>query len=78
MLKKAMLVGALALTVAWTGSVAQAAQKVIVGDTGSPTGLTGRSLALFKERAEKYSNATCRWKSTAIASSARSRPWRRN
>lgn len=33
-----------------------ASQKVIVGDTGSPTGIIGRTLALFKERAEKYSN----------------------
>ena len=35
---------------------ALAAQKVIVGDTGSPTSVIGRSLSLFKERAEKYSN----------------------
>src|SRR6476469_10494520 len=36
---------------------AQAApQKVIVGDTGAPTSIIGRTLSLFKERAEKYSN----------------------
>lgn len=34
---------------------AMAAQKVIVGDTGSPSGVIGRTLSLFKERAEKYS-----------------------
>lgn len=34
---------------------AQAA-KVVVGDTGGPEGPVGRALALFKERAEKYSN----------------------
>lgn len=33
-----------------------AAQKVIVGDTGAPTSIIGRTLTLFKERAEKYSN----------------------
>lgn len=41
-----------------TGFAAQGAwaAKVIVGDTGGPEGATGRALALFKERAEKYSN----------------------
>ncbi len=33
-----------------------AAQKVVVGDTGAPTSIIGRTLVLFKERAEKYSN----------------------
>ena len=33
---------------------ALAATKVIVGDTGAPTGIIGRTLAVFKERAEKY------------------------
>lgn len=37
-------------------SPAIAAQKVIVGDTGAPTSIIGRTLTLFKERAEKYSN----------------------
>lgn len=37
-------------------SQASAAQKVIVGDTGAPTSIIGRTLSLFKERAEKYSN----------------------
>lgn len=37
-------------------SQAPAAQKVIVGDTGAPTSIIGRTLQLFKERAEKYSN----------------------
>jgi TRAP-type C4-dicarboxylate transport system substrate-binding protein len=32
------------------------AVKVVVGDTGGPTAATGRTLAVFKERAEKYSN----------------------
>lgn len=35
---------------------ALAAQKVIVGDTGAPTSIIGRTLQLFKERAESYSN----------------------
>jgi TRAP-type transport system periplasmic protein len=38
------------------GRDAFAAQKVIVGDTGAPTSIVGRTLNLFKERAEKYSN----------------------
>jgi TRAP-type transport system periplasmic protein len=33
-----------------------AAQKVIVGDTGPPASIIGRTLQFFKERAEKYSN----------------------
>ena len=45
----AMLIGAGAF------SSAQAAQKVIVGDTGAPTSIIGRTLSLFKERAETYS-----------------------
>jgi TRAP-type C4-dicarboxylate transport system substrate-binding protein len=32
------------------------AAKVVVGDTGGPEAATGRALAVFKERAEKYSN----------------------
>jgi TRAP-type C4-dicarboxylate transport system substrate-binding protein len=32
------------------------AAKVVVGDTGGPQAPTGRTLAVFKERAEKYSN----------------------
>jgi len=33
-----------------------AAQKVIVGDTGPATSIIGRTLSLFKEKAEKYSD----------------------
>lgn len=35
---------------------ALATQKVIVGDTGSPTSIIGRTLAVFREKAESYSN----------------------
>ncbi len=37
------------------GSAALAQTRVVVGDPSSPTGIIGRSLVLFKERAEKYS-----------------------
>ena len=33
------------------------AAKVVVGDTGGPQAATGRTLAVFKERAEKYSKS---------------------
>lgn len=38
------------------GSAVHAETKVIVGDTGAPTSVIGRTLIVFKERAEKYSN----------------------
>jgi TRAP-type C4-dicarboxylate transport system substrate-binding protein len=48
----------LALAVISTVSVSSvwAETKVIVGDTGAPTSVIGRTLIVFKERAEKYSN----------------------
>ncbi len=49
------LAAGLAVALSLSGA-AEAAQKVIVGDTGSPQGIIGRSLALFKEKAEEYSN----------------------
>lgn len=47
---------AIALAVAVLAAQGAWAAKVVVGDTGGPEGPTGRALALFKERAEKYSN----------------------
>ena len=35
---------------------ASAVTKVVLGDTSAPTSIVGRSMAVFKERAEKYSN----------------------
>lgn len=56
MLKSTKL-ACVALIAAGLGATpALAEQKVIVGDTGAPTSVIGRTLALFKERAEKYSN----------------------
>lgn len=49
---KKVLALALGASVAFSAHAA----KVIVGDTGGPTAPTGRALAVFKERAEKYSN----------------------
>jgi TRAP-type C4-dicarboxylate transport system substrate-binding protein len=47
---------ACALFILFGASPGFAIQKVIVGDTGAATGVIGRALALFKERAETYSN----------------------
>lgn len=47
---------AVALSAMVSVGSAWAETKVIVGDTGGPTGVIGRTLIVFKERAEKYSN----------------------
>lgn len=47
---------AAALTAMVSVTSAWAETKVIVGDTGAPTSVIGRTLIVFKERAEKYSN----------------------
>lgn len=55
MLKSFKLAVLTALAGLLTISQASAAQNVIVGDTGAPTSIIGRTLSLFKERAESYS-----------------------
>jgi TRAP-type C4-dicarboxylate transport system substrate-binding protein len=54
----ALRAAAIAATISFTSmlSAHAAPQKVIVGDTGAATSIIGRTLSLFKERAEKYSN----------------------
>jgi TRAP-type C4-dicarboxylate transport system substrate-binding protein len=54
----ALRAAAIAATISLTSilSAHAAPQKVIVGDTGAATSIIGRTLSLFKERAEKYSN----------------------
>lgn len=54
-MKRKMLGVMMCLALALPATPVAAATKVIVGDTGSPVSIVGRSLALFKERAEKYS-----------------------
>jgi TRAP-type C4-dicarboxylate transport system substrate-binding protein len=56
MLTKKILAVAATAAVMTAGSTAYAETRVIVGDTGAPTSVIGRTLIVFKERAEKYSN----------------------
>lgn len=56
MFKTLKVVGAVAAAALLSATNSFAAQKVVVGDTGAPTSIIGRTLSLFKERAEKYSN----------------------
>jgi TRAP-type transport system periplasmic protein len=49
----------LVIVALWQAEVS-AVTKVVVGDTGAPTSIIGRSMTLFKERAEKYSNGDLR------------------
>ncbi len=56
MLKKHLLPIAGFIAAALASTTAFATTKVIVGDTGSPTSIIGRTLEQFKEKAEKYSD----------------------
>lgn len=56
MLNKYLLPLAGFMTAALAATSALAATKVIVGDTGAPTSIIGRTLDQFKEKAEKYSD----------------------
>ncbi|MEP9375319.1 TRAP transporter substrate-binding protein [Aquabacter sp. CN5-332] len=54
MFRRILSVGCL-IAAALSPACAFAAQKVIVGDTGAPSSIIGRTLAVFKEKAEQYS-----------------------
>ena len=56
MIKAYLLPFAALAGAAFTSTSTLATTKVIVGDTGAPTSIIGRTLEQFKEKAEKYSD----------------------